>query len=155
MCVLGTGCLVKLVAVLLLVGALGCAVFVEGEFGAPEDYDLWIVVGLALITVSLIGGLALIGSHDPRALRPVCAATAAICAVAAIICLLASHPKYAMVFGFGTTGCGAGYFVIRRSLGLRYRRLQPLAGYCPNCLGRLGPEDERCPWCGLALPFTS
>lgn len=145
----------KLVVVLLLVAAMGCAAFFVGEFGAAEDLDLWIVVGLALITVSLIGGFALVGFHDPRALRPVCVATAGICVVAAIACLLTSHPKYAMVFGFWAACCGGGYFVIRQSLGLRYRGLQPFVGYCPNCLGRLGPEDDRCPWCGLALPFTS
>jgi hypothetical protein len=146
----GTGYSVKLGILFGLAAVVGCAVFAGGEFGPGVDRDPWIVVGLGLITLSLLGFLAVVASHFPQLLLTVSATLGLACLAGVFVCLVAGHPKYAIVFGFWAATCAGGFLLMRREFGPRHmRRVRPAPGYCPRCGGRLGLEDNECPRCGL------
>jgi hypothetical protein len=139
---------VKLGIFFALVAVAGCTAFYVGEFGTQQDRDFWIMVGLGLVTVSLLGCLALVGSFSPRLLLGVCTVTALACLAAALICLFTDHPKYAIVFGFWTVCCVGGFLILRRTVAPhRAGTPRPVPGCCPRCGGRLAPEDNECPQC--------
>ncbi len=131
---------------------VGCAAVYVGEFSQGTDRDLWIVVGLGLITISLLGGLVLVGSFFPRLLLGACTVTALACLAAALACLFSGHPKYAAVFGFWTVTCVGGFLLIERTVAPHQAGMsQQIPGCCPRCGGGLAAGDNKCPGCGLGF----
>ncbi len=131
---------------------VGCAALYVGEFSQGTDRDSWIVAGLGLITVSLLGWLVLVGSFFPRLLAGVCTMTALACLAAALVCLYTGHPKYAAVFGFWAVTCVGGFLLTRRTIASHQAGTpQAIPGRCPRCGGRLAAGDNKCPGCGLSF----